>query len=67
LWRGATKEEKRGANCGCLSFVSLFAQKTNSPNADVAMVLIQVFSGNLALFGLITAMILSQGTYACVA
>jgi V-type H+-transporting ATPase 16kDa proteolipid subunit len=31
----------------------------------VAMVLIQVFAGNLGLYGLITSIILSQSTYVC--
>jgi V-type H+-transporting ATPase 16kDa proteolipid subunit len=31
----------------------------------VAMVLIQVFAGNLALYGLITSIILTQTTYVC--
>ena len=43
-------------------------QKKKNPNdLYVSMVLIQVFSGNLALFGLITAMILSQEHYECIA
>jgi len=41
-------------------------QKKKNPNdLYVGMVLIQVFSGNLALFGLITAMILTSSTYSC--
>jgi len=34
-------------------------------NLFVVMVLIQVFSGNLALYGLITSVILTQTNYAC--
>eukprot|EP00560_Eucampia_antarctica_P007582 CAMPEP_0197827074 /NCGR_PEP_ID=MMETSP1437-20131217/3941_1 /TAXON_ID=49252 ORGANISM="Eucampia antarctica, Strain CCMP1452" /NCGR_SAMPLE_ID=MMETSP1437 /ASSEMBLY_ACC=CAM_ASM_001096 /LENGTH=203 /DNA_ID=CAMNT_0043427791 /DNA_START=76 /DNA_END=687 /DNA_ORIENTATION=+ len=36
-----------------------------SENLFVAMVLIQVFAGNLALYGLITSVILTQATYEC--
>lgn len=34
-------------------------------NLFVAMVLVQVFAGNIALYGLITSIILSQQTYSC--
>jgi V-type H+-transporting ATPase 16kDa proteolipid subunit len=34
-------------------------------NLFVAMVLVQVFAGNIALYGLITSIILSQQTYLC--
>lgn len=34
-------------------------------NLFVAMVLVQVFAGNIALYGLITSIILSQQTYNC--
>jgi V-type H+-transporting ATPase 16kDa proteolipid subunit len=44
-------------------------RKVKSGGGDqlfVAMVLIQVFAGNLALYGLITSIILTQTTYVCV-
>jgi len=43
-------------------------KKKSASGADqlfVSMVLIQVFAGNLALYGLITAIILLQSTYTC--
>lgn len=43
-------------------------KKNKSGNGDqlfVAMVLIQVFAGNLALYGLITSIILTQTGYVC--
>ena len=39
--------------------------KGGGDNLFVAMVLIQVFAGNLALYGLITSIILSQMNYVC--
>jgi hypothetical protein len=40
-------------------------KKGGGDDLFVAMVLIQVFAGNLALYGLITSIILSQMNYVC--
>jgi V-type H+-transporting ATPase 16kDa proteolipid subunit len=45
-----------------------YGKKKKNGNGDqlfVAMVLIQVFAGNLALYGLITSIILTQTSYIC--
>lgn len=53
---------------GFLSNIGRRDKKKNTGGGDqlfVAMVLIQVFAGNLALYGLITSIILTQTSYIC--
>jgi len=61
---------KRDANTGRFGQGG-FGQRTKKKNKGggenlfVAMVLIQVFAGNIALYGLITSILLSQSLYYC--